>query len=106
MKDTHKDNPLDFFLNEVRGRLGGHLKRVVLFGSRARGDETAQSDYDCLVIVDDASSRIIDIVDEVAGDALYRYSAVFSAFVVPERKLTQRIHGPFLINVSKEGINL
>ncbi|MCB0226825.1 MAG: nucleotidyltransferase domain-containing protein [Anaerolineae bacterium] len=33
-------------------QLGSHLKQVILFGSRARGDFTPDSDYDCLVFVE------------------------------------------------------
>lgn len=106
MKRSDEDKVLDYFLEEIRDRLGGHLKRVILFGSRARGDETSQSDYDCLVVVDEVSPRINDMIDEVAGDALYRYGAVFSAFPVPEQKFAQRKYDPFLMNVAREGIDL
>ena len=39
-------------LQEMVARLvaAGHPRRVVLFGSRARGDEQADSDYDFLVV--------------------------------------------------------
>ena len=101
-----EDDVLDYFLKGIREQLGIHLKKVILFGSRARGEETSGSDYDCLVVVDEASEEVKDIIDEVAGDTLYKYNAVFSAFPVSQEKLHQDKYSPLLINVNKEGITL
>jgi predicted nucleotidyltransferase len=106
MKNNTVNKVLDYFITEIRNRLGSHVKRVILFGSRARGDQMEQSDYDCLVVIDEASSEITNSVDEVAGEALYKYGAVFSAFIVTERKLAQGMQNPFLVNVEREGIEL
>ncbi len=100
------DDALDYFVKRIREQLGMHLKRVILFGSRARGEETSSSDYDCLVVVDDASKEVKDIIDEVAGDTLYEYNAVFSAFPVSQERLNHDKYSPLFINISKEGITL
>ena len=100
------DDALDYFVKRIREQLGVHLKRVILFGSRARGNETFNSDYDCLVVVDEASEEVKDIIDEVAGDTLYEYNAVFSAFPVSQEKLNHDIYSPLFINISKEGITM
>lgn len=101
-----EDDVLDYFVKGIREQLGDHLKRVILFGSRARGEETSGSDYDCLVVVDEASEEVKDIIDEVAGDTLYEYNAVFSAFPVSQEKLNHDKYSPLFINISKEGITL
>ncbi|MBF0305118.1 MAG: nucleotidyltransferase domain-containing protein [Alphaproteobacteria bacterium] len=45
-------NPVpDRLLNQVVSVF--HPRRVILFGSRARGDTHADSDYDLMVVVDD-----------------------------------------------------
>lgn len=43
---------LDAFASGCRQRLGARLRRLVLFGSRARGDHHADSDIDVLAIVE------------------------------------------------------
>ena len=106
MKPSIKDEVLGYFVKEMRERLGTHLKQIILFGSRARGDETAESDYDCLVVVEEASRDIKDIIDELAGAALYKHGAVFSIFPMPEKKLNLQKYNPFYINVAKEGVAL
>ena len=40
------------YLSEVQKIYGSHLKRVILYGSYARGDYTADSDVDIMMLVD------------------------------------------------------
>ena len=104
MEREIKNNIIDSFYKELQVKLSDHLKRIMLFGSRARGDETLESDYDCLVVVDEASSKIKEIIDEAAGNMLFKYNAVFSAFPFTEKELQAKKYSPFLINIEKEGI--
>lgn len=41
---------LKLFKQKMSSYLGDHLKQVILFGSRARGDNSIDSDYDCLAV--------------------------------------------------------
>ena len=106
MRYNRKDAALDYFVQQIREQLGDHLKQVILFGSRARGDDVKGSDYDCLVVVDKVSRTFKDIIDEVAGETLYQYNAVFSAFLISEEKYHGQIYNPLLMNISKEGVVL
>lgn len=106
MEYDKKDEPLQHFVQHTREQLGKHLKQFILFGSRARGEDVPGSDYDCLIIVDEVSKEIKDIIDEVAGEALYQYNAVFSAFVISEEKHYRQSYNPLLMNISKEGVVL
>ncbi|MFH0925813.1 MAG: nucleotidyltransferase domain-containing protein [bacterium] len=101
-----KDNVLNYFVYRIREQLGDHLKQIILFGSRARGDEVESSDYDCLVVVHDVSSTIKDIIDEAAGDTLYQYDAVISAIIITEEKFQHSIYNPLLMNIAREGVAL
>jgi predicted nucleotidyltransferase len=49
------------FKNDLAGLYGNNLDRVVLFGSRARGDNTAKSDYDIAVFLKDMPDRWAEI---------------------------------------------
>ena len=105
MNEQH-DKLLNLFVHRLRDRLGDHLKRVVLFGSRARGDAVPESDYDCLAVLDVVSPDITDAIDEIAGDFLYKHSIVFSVIPVSEERHAHQIHNPFFMNIRKEGILL
>jgi predicted nucleotidyltransferase len=106
MNQTTKDEILDLFLQKMRKRLGTHLKQVILFGSRARGDDVPGSDYDCLVVLDEVSPMVVDTIDEIAGELLYQHNAVFSVFPITEERHQQETYSPFLMNVQREGIAL
>ena len=56
-----KKNILETFITLMREKIIVH--RVVLFGSRARGDADADSDMDVLVIVDDLSDVIFWMIN-------------------------------------------
>ena len=43
----------DPLVKALSNRFGSHLKAVVLFGSRARGDASPDSDHDIFMVVDD-----------------------------------------------------
>lgn len=100
------DEILRLFLQKLRSRLGYHLKQVVLFGSRARGDNAPDSDYDCMAILDTLSPFLNDVIDEIAGEFLYEYDVIFSIFPVSEERYCKQIYNPLFINVRKEGITL
>lgn len=106
MTPYETDAILRHFLREIKWRLGHHLKKVILFGSRARGDSVPNSDYDCLAVVDEVTRDIKDVIDELAGELLFEYNAVFSIFPVSESIYLHNTFDPFLKNISKEGIVL
>lgn len=56
------DDPiLSRFSAAVRGVYGDRLERIVLFGSRARGDHRPDSDYDIAVFIHDSGSLLEEI---------------------------------------------
>lgn len=106
MKTKPNDKILDLFVQQMRQRLGDHLRQVILFGSRARGDFEPDSDYDCLAVVDEVSPAVKNEIIEVIGEFLYNHDVIFSIFPITEEKYQQRSFDPFLINVRREGIKV
>ena len=93
-------------VSELKGGLDGRLRRVILFGSRARGAHRPHSDYDCLVLVDEMSAAVEEVIDDVAGALLDRYDAVFSIFPATEESFEKEDHDPLFRNVAREGVVL
>jgi predicted nucleotidyltransferase len=60
---------------------GNRLERVVLFGSRARGDARNESDYDVAVFIKELNlpSRELDRLADIETDILYDTGAVINA---------------------------
>jgi len=86
----------------------GKLKRLILFGSYARGDARADSDIDFLVVLDVKDSEI-NAYDEISkmGDEVYdlvlKYEMTISVVPVSEEKYQSSIM-PFIVNARNEGI--
>ena len=62
MATTLTDDPVLVRFRAVLGEMyGSQIERVVLFGSRARGDAHAQSDYDVAVFLRDMADRFAEM---------------------------------------------
>jgi predicted nucleotidyltransferase len=106
--DRHvaQDPVLSRFRDAVARTYGARLERLVLFGSRARGDFRPDSDYDIAVFLRDMGG-VWDEVRQLARittDVLIQSGAVISAKPFPADSYngTQ----PLLQDIRREGIDL
>ncbi|MCK4736478.1 MAG: nucleotidyltransferase domain-containing protein [Methanophagales archaeon] len=106
MEQKNEKEIMHLFGQEIRKRFGHRLKKIVLFGSRARGDSTHDSDYDCLVILNEMSPSVKDEIDEIAGEFLYQYNVVLSVLPKLDEEIREHPYNPLLINAFREGIVL
>ena len=106
MEDPRIDSVLLRFRTAVAGIYGERAERVVLFGSRARGEARADSDYDVAVfIVDggtftDESARLA----AVSTDILLDTGALISATPFPAGAYRERTG--FMHELRKDGLDL
>ena len=84
------------------------LKRLILFGSYARGDARSDSDMDFLVVLDIKDSEL-NVYDEISRmndevyDLVLKHEVTISVVPVSEEKYQYSIM-PFIVNARKEGI--
>lgn len=90
----------------VRARLGLRVKRVTLFGSRARGDAWAGSDYDVLLVVDRPSRDVREALLDVQVEMLDRHEALFASIVRSEEEWDESQGYPLAANIAREGRDL
>ncbi len=109
LKLKSKDaDALKDFLQKLRNVLGHKLIEVKLFGSKARGEDAADSDIDVLVVVSEASVEIEDQVLDIAFEVNLKHEVYISPRVIDHAILDDPVWKitPFLQAVSKEGIPL
>jgi predicted nucleotidyltransferase len=80
-----EDPVLRRFRDAVEARFGERIERVVLYGSRARGDARPDSDYDIALFLRNPGSfwREMEPIAEIETDILYETGAVISAKPFP-----------------------
>ncbi len=100
------DELVDLFVKKLKERLGNRLIRIILFGSRARGDYHPDSDYDFLVIVDEVTPEVNEAIDDLSGEFLYEYSKLFPVIAVSEKRFANEKYNPLYMNIRKEGVTL
>jgi len=105
-KNIKQDKILELFVNKLRESFPKALKKIILFGSHARGDFVKYSDYDLLVILDRVTPRVKNSINELEGEMLYNYGAVFSAFPFSLSDIERLKYEPFIMNAQREGIKL
>ncbi len=98
------------YVTEIQKIYGMHLKQVILYGSYARGDFTADSDVDIMLLVDlpeDKLSGFSDALSELG----FEYNVGYNVWFMPVVKNIDHFNYwcqayPFYSNVIKEVISL
>lgn len=97
---------LEKFKREAKRLNGDNLKKIVLFGSYARGEAKKGSDIDMILIFQrEPSAEIKNRIREISNSLSLQYDVVIAEFLITQSEF-QRYKTPFLLSVKKEGIAL
>lgn len=100
------DPILERFRAAVSELYADRLERVVLFGSRARGDAQPDSDYDVAVFLRDMPDRFAEMnrLADVATDILYSEGRFVHAMPYLAGSYNERT--PLMHEIRAEGVDL
>jgi predicted nucleotidyltransferase len=107
MTVTHLDDPvLRRFRDAVSDIYGPRIDRVVLYGSRARGESHRDSDYDIAIFLRDMPNRATEMarLADLETDILYDTGAVINSLPFPAEAYRERTG--FMGEVRKDGREL
>jgi predicted nucleotidyltransferase len=104
--DVLTDPILARFRAALEKTYGVNVERVVLFGSRARGDERPDSDYDIAVFLKKPDSFWTESgrLAEIGTDILYETGAVINA--LPLKAGLDREENAFMRELARDGRDL
>jgi predicted nucleotidyltransferase len=104
--DPTTDSVLSRFRSTLSEIYGDRLARVVLYGSRARGDYRPDSDYDVAVFLYHMPDRGAEIhrIADLETDILYDTGAVINAVPFPIDAYRERTG--FMRELRQDGLDL
>lgn len=103
---------IEKFIVEVNNILGDRVKKIILYGSYARGDFNKDSDIDIMILTDLTDDEIVEYRDKI-WDYAYdiecenNFEIEISPLVKNIDKFNYWLEAlPFYMNVQKEGVIL
>jgi uncharacterized protein len=97
-----EDNMIEIFHNK--------LQDIILYGSYARDENTAESDMDIMILVDENEEilkKYEDQIEDVMVDLSLEYNIVLSLYAQSIKQYELQVSVlPFLKNVQTEGIRV
>ncbi|MGQ0507189.1 MAG: nucleotidyltransferase family protein [Myxococcaceae bacterium] len=90
----------------VHQRFEARIRALTLFGSRARGEATEDSDVDVLVMVDNLTAAEAREVAHFCGDLLTRHDVLVSPFAVSTEYFSQlrQRERRIALEIEKDGV--
>jgi Nucleotidyltransferase domain. len=106
---NEKDRELvDELKRKLSSDLGNHLRRIIVFGSRVRGDEAEDSDLDVIALVDEKSTDIVRCIEDIVYQVMWNYDfkPIISLKVFSESRFNSALSKgfSFYLHVQKEGL--
>ena len=105
MRDIRVKKVVKEFKAEIKKLYGNRLRRMILYGSWARGEGGENSDIDLLVILKGKiwPGREIDRMIDVITTINLKYSTLLSVYPMEEKDYLT-LNSPLLMNVRREGV--
>lgn len=91
----------------LRKLYGENLSRVILYGLKARGEATEESDIDIMVVLKKIKdkSKELESVIKLSTEIDFKYETLISVTLQREEDYLVK-ESPLLLNVRKEGLSL
>ena len=104
---TRPDPVLEKFRTAIKSHFGDRLERVVLFGSRARGDARSDSDYDIAIFVENLGNRWRELkaIAPLSIALLEEHDAAVNAMLFPAGRWRDPA-SPLMHEIRSDGLDL
>jgi len=96
------------FKKRLPTEVTAHIRRLIIFGSRARGEAESDSDLDLLALVDTLTPELRRAMDDTAYAVMWdhAFQPMISLKIMPEERFNNMLARGFSFyrNVTREGI--
>lgn len=106
--DTRERQALLEYVDLLVEQFDGLINSVLLFGSKARGDSTPDSDIDVLVVVESDNWRIHKQIRYLAADVCLKYDLPISPRIwsISHRQEMKELHTLLYQKIFRDGVEL
>jgi predicted nucleotidyltransferase len=98
------------FKNRLPSDVKGHLRQIIVFGSRVKGEAKEDSDIDVIALVDKKTPEIERRLEDVAYQVMWDhdFKPIISLKVFAESRFKSAVKRgiSFYENVQKEGVSV
>lgn len=104
------DNVIKEFVSGANEILGDRIKKIILYGSYARGDFNKSSDIDIMILTDIPVDKLYSYfvqISDMAYDIELKNDVIISPLLKNIEKFNYWLEAlPFYMNIQKEGVVL
>lgn len=95
-------------VNRLFTELHSRIRSIVLFGSKARSDDTVDSDIDILIIVDADDRELARKIRRMAARVSLEHNVLFNTHIISQEQWSEmeQRRTMYWQNVQREGIEL
>lgn len=106
---TKKENQaLQEFKQQLTKKIGANLDKLMLFGSKARGDSKKASDIDILVVLKDYTSDDVDFIYDQVTQIAITHGIYLSTKILTLKEYQRflQLPTPFMTNIKKDALSI
>jgi predicted nucleotidyltransferase len=101
---------MEVYVHEIQKIYGAHLRKIILYGSYARGDYREDSDIDIMILLDISDLEIKEYFEQLVS-VTFDFNMEYDTDIKPIAKSEAHfqkwiINYPFYANINKEGVVL
>lgn len=99
---------IEEFKKRLPAKVARHLRKIIIFGSRARGEATEDSDLDVIALVDEKTPEIEKHLEDAAYQVMWDhdFKPIISLKVFAESQFYNAVNRGFSFyrHIEKEGV--
>lgn len=108
LRNPKDQKAVDDFRKRLLLLLGSHLVQLALFGSKASGKDTPESDIDMLVLVKDVAMNFKNRILDLAFDVNLKHNVYISPRIISLSTFNDPVWSetPFIRGLKESGLSL
>ncbi len=108
MSKLHRNERLGLqaLVAELHQQFSNRVRQIVLYGSKARGDSTPDSDIDILIVLNEEDSQIRRQILTIASRMSLEYDVLLNPVIVSTARFKRQRGFTFYQNAARDAIQL